>query len=153
MIPFYGMESKQVKLVEQPGKNFSFKKYRYEADQDYDLVQIGTLLKANSNYTVGNDLSESSLSVTREFNNVNYSLGFQKNPPAGECYIGISNGSQQSSRMLRPYELPTVPDYRILNNAYQMIDEMPLNDAQKTELKSSVRIEYSYRNWLNPASL
>jgi hypothetical protein len=46
---------------------------------------------------------------------------------------------------MRPNTIPcSTPDYKILMNTYQMIDELPLTDAQKQKLKDLTTVRGGY---------
>ncbi len=121
-------------------------------EQQYDLIQIGDAIKSNPNYRLvaprGQEpYNKGSLSVSRMFGDVKYNIRIDKGRTSlGEfTKIGFSNPYSEVYNKDLPFggEKSTIPNYYIKNNINQMIDEMPLNDDQKKELKEKVQISCS----------
>jgi hypothetical protein len=102
-------------------------------DQTYDLEKIYEIIKSDEKYeeTFYNGYL---FKVARNFDNVLYGLSFSSYKTSTESYykITISNGVQSHTK--------TTPNNLLRKNINQMIDEMPLNDAQKEDLKSKVTV-------------
>jgi hypothetical protein len=101
--------------------------------QQYDLQKIYQGTKSNDKYK-SVFFNGHSLGIERKFNDVVYKIHFSSTiSSSGTIYsIYFSNGS--------PYEPKTTPNAYIKNNIEQMIDEMPLTNEQKTELKNKVSV-------------
>jgi hypothetical protein len=112
-------------------------------EQVYDLDVLVEKLRPDSNYLV-NHKNKYSLTVSRIFRNVNYTIHFSgHNSEKGVYYdLSYSNGhfNLNSNEGTKQNEVYTTPDYYILQNINQMIDEMPLTDIQKQELKNKVTV-------------
>jgi hypothetical protein len=102
-------------------------------EQEYDLIKIGESTKLDTRYNTA--YRSSRFSTSRSFADVKYTIRIDYRPPSTGNYYEVyfSNGNTS--------ELKTTPNAYIRRNINQMIDEMPLNDEQKTELKSKVRID------------
>jgi hypothetical protein len=99
-----------------------------------ELLDLNKLaVRANSNYEVS--LVENySLSLGRNFNGKKYTI-FLRNKINSETTFRLLGGLSDET------EECTAPDYRILQNAYKMIDDLPLTDAQKQKIKDNVVVE------------
>lgn len=111
--------------------------------QEYDLIQIGNEIKLNPNY-IDIFSSETGLFASRMFGNVKYNIRIRKGVTSLGKFteVGFSNFNSEFHNNLPSLqgEVKTTPNYYIENNITQMIDEMPLNDAQKKELRGKVKI-------------
>ncbi len=137
-LPFVGEDYKTIEFVYEK-QNDPF--HNHEVLESYDLVQIGTQLKSNPNYRVGDILDDHTLFVARNFKDVSYSIYIGKTErTAKHLTVGFDHFINQHQPEKSKSELGTAPDYYIYKNINQMIDEMPLSNAQKIELKSGVRI-------------
>ncbi len=138
----FGCEHKNIRAIYQQER----------LEQDYDLIQIGNNIKSNPSYKfefpdTGNPFGENWLEISRMFGNVKYKVRFEKHTNSSKKYTKIEFSNlnfDYSQKITFPNgEKPTTPNRYIENNIYQMIDEMPLSDAQKNELKSKVIIACS----------
>lgn len=135
----FGCEYKNIRVV-----------YKHEKlEQEYDLTQIKNNIKSNPNYQIelpysGELQNESTLKISRMFGNVKYNIGLWKHTRPDEKFTRVefdNFGSDFRNNAPSPTgEQPSTPNHYIENNIYQMIDEMPLTDAQKSELKAKVQI-------------
>ena len=113
-------------------------------EQEYDLIKIGEQIKLNPNYKLEKPPTKSSLTISRMYGDVKYNIGIGKikTSDGSITKIVFSNfnfDAMNNSRSNRG-EKSITPNYYIEKNIYQMIDEMPLDDAQKKELKEKVEI-------------
>jgi hypothetical protein len=100
--------------------------------QQYDLVKLGNETKVNPNYGVYYDLRR--FSATRNFGEVKYIIRIDYYPTSMGNFYEVYYSHDNTS------EPKTTPSAYIRKNINQMIDEMPLNDEQKIELKSKVTV-------------
>ena len=117
---------------------------------EYDMIQIGNEIKTNPNYKIEKPYiaielyTERSLMVSRMYGDVKYNIWFEKGRTSDGTFTVVNfnnyNSDALNNSSLNKREKPTTPNYSIKKNIYQMIDEMPFNDAQKSELKSKVEI-------------
>lgn len=102
-------------------------------DQQYDLEKIYQLVKSDEKYeeTFYNGYL---FKVSRTFDNVLYGVAFSsyKTSSGNNYKITIANPPQSHTK--------TTPNALLRKNINQMIDEMPLNNEQKEELKSKVTV-------------
>lgn len=115
-------------------------------EQKYDLRQIASKLRSNPQPKFEVHFSNGSLGVSRKLGNVKYNIGFQKhNSSSGKfTKIDFHNFNFELNNKPSPKGEPlTTPNYHIKSNIFQMINEMPLNDIQKKELKEKVQISCS----------
>ena len=110
--------------------------------QTYDLRQIATVMKANPNYEV-NDLASggTGLVVSRRFNGVKYNISFDVHRDTYEFNLNTYDFAGYPSGSVSDGEKCTTPSYRIEQNVYRVIDELPLNSLQRAELKANVRVK------------
>ena len=134
----FGCEYKNIRAIYQQEK----------LEQEYDLSQIAEKLQSDPRSNFKIILSGGGLGVSQMFNDVKYVIGFQEYNSINGKYTkvnfhNINSDSYNNYSLSRKGEKPTTPDQYIRNNIYQMINEMPLNEAQKDELKSKVQISCS----------
>jgi hypothetical protein len=118
-------------------KNKSANPYGKDLGEKLDLTSILNQIRKNPSYKIirGED---DFLVLERLFEEKPYviSLNHKK-----ETTMYSINGG------LSPNLIPcSTPNYRILMNAYQMIDELPLTDEQKKKLKDLTTAR-GYRGW------
>lgn len=120
--------------------------------EQYDLIEIGNTLRTDPDYQIESpfdkeQFTEGSLNISRVFGSVKYRVGLGKHISGGEHYFSVrfSNYTYDTKNRngSRHGESSTTPNHRIEQNMYMMINEMPLNDIQKTELKEKVTITCS----------
>ncbi len=127
-------------------KSLGINRNENKLNENYDLVQIGDEIKLNPTYHL-EDLnfvklySKERLAIFRTFGDIKYKIGFEN--PEGK-FTKVEFGTSQFEDYQKP-ELPegetmSTPGYYIRKNIDLMIDEMPLNAAQKDELKGKVKI-------------
>ncbi len=111
---------------------------RFALKQEYDLQAIGEEIQQNPNYRLEGIPNKSYLIVSRLFGDLKYQIRLHRLSLPGEMELSFPTWSSKTSG-----EDPTTPDYEVYSRAYLMIDEMPLNDFQKKELKNSFRVTCS----------
>jgi hypothetical protein len=127
-------------------KSIGVRKDNDKLEQEYDLVQIGNEIKINPNYTIESWYNEKRLFISRMFGDIRYNIHIEKYTSGNYKFTKsyFSNYNSNSPKPSSPHgEKPTTPTHYIKSNIYQMIEEMPLTDAQKDELKSKVQISCS----------
>ena len=80
--------------------------------QSYDPAQIASTLSANRNYTVNLTASGTAVHISRTFNGVPYNMLIDNRTPS----------------------------YALERNVYAMIDDLPLSNLQRDELKQQVKV-------------
>ncbi len=134
----FGCEYKKIGVIYESKK----------LEQKYDLNQIADILQLDPESKFKVVFSGRSLGVSQVLNGVKYNIGFVEYNTADGKFIEVDfhniNLEVDDARSLsRSGEVPTTPNKYIKNNIFQMIDEMPLSEAQKVELKSKVQISCS----------
>ncbi len=114
-------------------------------EQKYNLSELAENISSKPNYNLHYDpVTKSGLSVSRIFNNVSYTIQFSSYNLLGVGYNKVSFSNTLTTDIdisnVKQNEVYTTPNYYILQNINQMIDEMPLDDSQKSELKSKVTV-------------
>ena len=109
--------------------------------QSYQLHEIAAVMKAKGNYEVNERASGGQgLVISRTFNGVNYNIVFDTFKNVSEFNLNTYNFRGYSGGLVTGGEKCTTASYRIEKKVYRMIDDMPLNSAQRTELKENVRV-------------
>jgi hypothetical protein len=103
-------------------------------EQNYNPIQIGEQSKLNPNFeSVYYDISR--VSVVSVFNRIKYIIRIEKYNTSVGKFTEVSYYNESDKN-----ESKTTPDYHVLQNINQMIDEMPLTDIQKHELKNKATV-------------
>jgi len=111
-----------------------------ELAQSYQLHEIAAAMKAKGNYDVNERASGGQgLVISRIFNGVNYNIIFDTFKKS-EFNLNTYNFRGYSGGLVTGGEKCTTASYSIERKVYQMIDDMPLNSAQRKELKGNVRV-------------
>ena len=109
--------------------------------QFYQLHEIAAVMKAKGNYDINERASGGQgLVISRIFNGVNYNIIFDTHKNVSEFNLNTYNFRGYPSGTVTGGEKCTTASYSIEKKVYQMIDDMPLNSAQRTELKENVRV-------------
>ncbi len=127
-------------------KNIATSESGGNLENSFDLIQIGQMLSSNPNYSLGHPrlqkpYSSEQLEVTRRFGDVLYKIIFQNTQSGAKVRFNIVSTYVNQPSASAFGEAPSVPDHYIKVNIHQMINEMPLNDVQKEELKRSVTVK------------
>jgi hypothetical protein len=112
-------------------------------EQKYDLLELAENMNSNPKYNLHYDsVTKSSLSVSRIFNDVSYTIQFSSYNLPGRGYNKVSFSNTLTididTSSIKQSETSITPNYYIIKNISRMIDEMPLTDIQKEELKNNV---------------
>ena len=116
--------------------------YPFYAEESYDLIELGSVIKENPDYTVVSSPEQKfRLFIRRRFNDVNYHIDIEKQFD-GKILITLNNSHNEYAKneTFSSGEKLTTPDYYIRKNAFQMIEELPFNSGQKKELESKVKV-------------
>ncbi|HQU92995.1 MAG TPA: hypothetical protein PLK77_11895 [Pyrinomonadaceae bacterium] len=103
--------------------------------QEYDLQAIGEEIQRNPNYSLDGAPNKLRLITSRYFGDLKYEIRFERLSPPDKIELSFLTWSLRDSG-----EVPTTPNYEIYRRAYLMIDEMPLNEVQKKEIKDSIYV-------------
>lgn len=115
----------------------------FRLNNRYDLERISSQLLADSSYRA--TLHRNSiLEVTRKFGAVTYVIRFENGVSGGKNFTDASFSTRGDLRN-EPKDPPNgEPCYKparsIYLNVYEIIDDMPLNDDQRADLKEQVRV-------------
>lgn len=108
---------------------------------DFDLPSIAREMRKNPNYQAGSYYHNRGAVVVRKFGNINYQISFQN---SGGSYEGFNLNTSADNEK---YSLPsivgencTTPNYKLKENVFIMIDDLPLTDTQKFEMKNYVSV-------------
>jgi hypothetical protein len=126
-------------------KNSSAYPYGKDLDEKLDLESIAKSLHNNSSFEFPkyNPYTDS-IVITKRFEGKSYIISFRNNnihkPEAITTKYDIGGGMSGDT-------IPcSTPNYRVLMNTHQMIDDLPLTDAQKQKLKDFTGVG-GYRGW------
>ena len=70
-----------------------------------------------------------------------YNIIFENSNGASEFNLNTDNFGGYPSGLVTGGERCTTPSFVVERNVYRIIDDLPLNDLQKSELKQYVRVE------------
>lgn len=130
------------KTVTTPAKNGFPQKLSYDFDPQY----IAREMHKNPNYQVSNFYNNRGAVVTRRFGNINYQISFQNSRGSYEGFnLNTSTDDEKYSFPSVSGENCTIPSYKIKENVFTMIDDLPLTDSQKAEMKEYVSVTYVFR--------
>jgi hypothetical protein len=113
---------------------------------DVDPQLIAAEMLKNPAYEVESYFRNRGTVVTRKFGDVNYQISFQNSQGSYEGFnLNTSNDAEKHSFPTITGESCTTPDYRIRENVFTMIDDLPVADFQKEEMKEYVRVAKVFR--------
>ena len=115
--------------------------YNKKLSQSYNIPQIASAMRMNRNYEVNDHYNGNGLVVSRTFNGVKYNIIFENNNGVSEFNLNTYNFDGYPSGLVTGGERCTTPSYVAERNVYRIIDDLPLNDLQKSELKQYVSVE------------
>lgn len=119
----------------------SFNGANKKLTQSYDIPHIAEVMRTKPDYEVGS-YNGDGLLVSRTFNGVKYNLILEKHNGVSELNLNTnpSLGPQHQHGQVRFGEECTTPSYVIEKNVSRIIDDLPLSDLQKSEIKQYVRV-------------
>jgi hypothetical protein len=127
----------EYKTVTVVGKNGFPQKLSY----DFDLQHIEREMRKNPNYEAVGYFHNRGAFVIRKFENINYQISFQNSSGSYEGFnLNTSAGNEKHSFPSVFGENCTVPSYKLKENVSIMIDDLPLTDSQKFEMKEYVGV-------------
>ncbi len=127
----------EYKTVTVPVKNSFPQKLSY----DFDLQHIAKEMHKNPNYEVKSYFNDRGVVVSRRFGEMNYQISFQNSRGSYEGFnLNTSIDNEKYSFPSVTGENCTTPSYRLKDNVNKMIDDLPLTDSQKNEMKKYVRV-------------
>ena len=103
-------------------------------EQTYDLVKIGEQAKSSDKYE-SVYYNQRRVSATRVYGSVKYIVRIDYYTTSTGNFFELSVGHGYTE------EPKTTPNYYIQQNINQMIDEMPLSNEQKEDLKGKVTVD------------
>jgi hypothetical protein len=108
---------------------------------DFDLSSIAREMRKNPNYEAVSYYHNRGAVAVRKFGNINYQISFQN---SGGSYGGFNiNTSADNDKYSLPSvagETCTAPSYKLKENVFIMIDDLPLTDSHKFEMKKYVSV-------------
>ena len=132
----------EYKTVTLPIKNGFPQKLSYDFDPQYITQEM---LK-NPNYEVNSYYKGRGAVVTRKFGDINYQISFQNSRGSYEGFnLNTSTDIEKHSFPSVSGENCTTPSYILKDNIFIMIDDLPLTDLQKEEMKKYVRVATVFR--------
>lgn len=135
----------EYKSVTVPVKNSFPQKLSYNFDLQYTAQEM----LRNPNYEVKSYFKNRGLVVTRSFGEINYQISFQNSRGSYEGFnLNTSTGNEKYSFPSVSGENCTTPSYRLKDNVNKMIEDLPLTDSQKDEMKKYVRVAIYFRGKL-----
>ena len=114
--------------------------YNKQLNQSYDIPQIASVMRMNRAYEVNNNLSGDRLVISRSFNGVKYNIVLEHKNGRNEFNLNTYNFDGYPTGSVAGGERCTVPSYFLERNVSSMIDDLPLDNLQKAELKQYVRV-------------
>lgn len=134
----FGCNYKQIRVKSVPDKKNNI------LEQNYDLIKIGNLIESDAKYDK-TYYNAGRVFASRKFDDIVYGIRIDYHNFSTENYFNVefSNGNNT------PQLGKTTPDYYIKRNINKMIDEMPLNDEQKSEIKNKVTVGCRNDNWFS----
>lgn len=127
----------EYKTVTVPVKNSFPQKLSY----DFDLQYIAKEMLTNPNYEVKSYFNNRGVVVSRRFGEINYQISFQNSRGNYEGFnLNTSIDDEKYSFPSVTGENCTTPSYKLKDNVNKMIEDLPLTDSQKEEMKKYVRV-------------
>jgi len=116
--------------------------YPVKLSQAYDIPQIASVMRTNRNYEINEHYNGNGLAVSRMFNGVKYNvLLYENHNGVTEFNLNTYNFAGYSSGLVTDGERCTTPSYALERNVQRIIDDLPLSDLQKSELKQNIRVQ------------
>ena len=132
----------EYKSVIVPIKNGFPQKLSYDFDPQY----IAKEMLKNPNYEVNSYFNNRGAVVSRKFGNINYQISFQNSRGSYEGFnLNTSvDDEKYSFPSVAGEDCPT-PSHILKDNVFIMIDDLPLTDLQKDEMKKYVSVAFVFR--------
>lgn len=108
--------------------------------QLYDLKRLVSVMRANPDYEVNDHYNGDGVIVSRIFNGVKYNIVFENRNGVSEFNLDTNNIKGYPNGTMAWGEKCSTPNRLIKRNVYRIIDDLPLNAQQKSELKQYVRV-------------
>lgn len=132
----------EYKTISTPVKNGFPQKLSYDFDPQY----IAKEMLKNPNYEVNGYYNNRGAVVTRKFGNINYQISFQNSRGSYEGFnLNTSTDDEKYSFPSAAGENCATPSYKLKENVFLMIDDLPLSDSQKDEMKKYVSVASVFR--------
>ncbi len=132
----------EYKSVTVPVKNAFPQKLSY----DFDLQSIAQEMSSNPNYEVKSYFKNRGVVVTRNFGDTNYQISFQNSRGNYKGFnLNTSTDDKKYSFPSVAGENCTTPSYKLKDNVNIMIEDLPLTDWQKDEMKKYVKVATVFR--------
>jgi hypothetical protein len=116
---------------------------------DLNAQQIALQMRKNKNYTVNYFSGDLNARISRDFGNVRYEFRIEhyRNAIISREYIGFNIDTElivkDASFPIRSRgERCITPNYILKENVFTMINDLPLTEQQKNEMKQHVRVMY-----------
>lgn len=113
---------------------------------DFDPHYIAKEMLKNPNYEVNSYYKNRGVIVSRKFGNISYQISFQNSRGSYEGF------NLNTSSDIEEYSFPSVSgencatlNHILKENVFIMIDDLPLSDSQKDEMKKYVTVAYVFR--------
>ena len=110
---------------------------------DFDTETIAREMSKKDNYVV-KIISGSTILITRKFGGVTYKMTFMHPDNLGGGFnVGTSIESSIENPTTTGGEKCSTPDYILADRINSMVDDLPLTEAQKKEMKQNIGVLYS----------
>jgi hypothetical protein len=126
------------KTVRVPGENANPQKLSFSIDPKH----IASELKKMPAYEVNDWYEGNRAVISRRFGDVKYNivLEFRYGDGQGQFNLNTFDFKGYPEGSVDGGETCTTPNRVLMGNVHQMIDDMPLSDGQKDEMKQHVRV-------------
>ena len=112
---------------------------------DFEPGHIAREMRKNSNYEVNAFYNNRGAVVARRFGNINYQISFQNSRGSYEGFnLNTAADDEKYSFPSVSGEDCSTPSAKIKENVFLMIDDLPLTNGQKTEMKEHVSVRYLF---------
>ncbi|HEX8287057.1 MAG TPA: hypothetical protein VF556_03630 [Pyrinomonadaceae bacterium] len=132
----------EYKTISTPVKDGFPQKLTYDFDPQY----IAKEMLKNPNYEVSGYYNNRGAVVTRKFGDISYQISFQNSRGSYEGFnLNTSKNNEKYSFPSVSGENCAVPNHKLKQNVFLMIDDLPLTDSQKDEMKKYVSVASAFR--------
>ena len=114
--------------------------YNQKLSQSYDIPQITAAMRLNPNYRVNDHFNGNGLFLSRTIEGVRYNVIFENHNGMSEFNLNTYDldGGYYPNGLATGGASCTTPSYAIERNVFRIIDDLPLNESQRAELKKNV---------------
>ena len=112
---------------------------------DFDPQHMAQEMQKNRNYEVTAFYNNRGTIVARRFGDINYQISFQNSRGSYEGFnLNTAANDEKNSFPSVSGENCATPSAKIKENVFVMIDDLPLTEEQKAEMKEYVSVRYVF---------